>query len=340
MLSGSPRLYAYGRQALTAGLSGLPPGDVMCPAYVCDTAVDGIRAAGRRPRYFRVDSRLRTDWESMPESIGCAAFLLVHYFGFRSDLDSAAKFCADRGLVLIEDCAHAFLSRVAGLDVGTRGQLAVYSWRKFLPITRGGALVENGHMSGANGPSPIKCGRPASGWMEALRQAGKWGLFRSGSRGALTVLGGLLSDERPPLTSTSANPEPPDAFASNVLAAESSRLQLTAAVHRRNYRELSQRLRSSLRTGSRVRFLFDDPVDDTAPWCLPLLLPDMTSRDRLVERLLRRGIGAWTWPDLPQDVTPETWPSATDLAGRTLCLPVHRDVDDRRLDYVAQTIAG
>ena len=124
------------------------------------------------------------------------------------------------------------------------------------------------------------------------------------------------------------------------MAAEWPRMRTNAAAHTRNYSRLRQALSRRLPPGTPVRYLADDVGDATAPWCLPLFLADRDSRDRLLKRLLLRGIGAWTWPDLPGDVTPETWPSAVELAGRTLCLPVHRDVDDRHIDYMARVVAG
>jgi dTDP-4-amino-4,6-dideoxygalactose transaminase len=339
VLGGTPRLFAYGRQALAVGLSGLPPGDVLCPAYICDTAVDGIRAAGRRPRYYAVDRRLCPDWDSIPGSQGCAALLVVHYFGFRSDLEAAIRFCTDRGLILIEDCAHAFLSRIGGLDVGTRGALAIYSWRKFLPVARGGALVSRANNIGQD-RSETRHWKAATGCAEALRQAGKWGLFTSGSQEALRGLGGVLSDERSPGRSASATWEPPDTFAASILAAEWPRMPMIATAHRENFGKLRQAISRTLAPGAPVRCLLGDAGDATAPWCLPLLLPDREDRDRLLERLLLLGIGAWTWPDLPPDVTPESWPSVVALAGRTLCLPVHRDVDDRNIDCIARAVTG
>src|SRR5437867_1289218 len=47
------------------------------------------------------------------------------------------------GLALIEDCAHVLSGEVEGKSLGTIGDAAVFSWRKFLPIYDGAELVIN-----------------------------------------------------------------------------------------------------------------------------------------------------------------------------------------------------
>lgn len=325
--------FSYGRQALATGLRSLPPGDVLCPAYICDTVADAIRAAGRQPRYYRVTEDLEPDWPSMPGTAGAAAFLLVHYFGLRSDLDSAAAFAAEGKIALIEDCAHALLSSASGSDAGTRGQLAVYSWRKFLPVARGGALVTNAGIQ-TQRPDPEQAEDPSvfGGYGDAGRQLAKWALFRSGSMRALEALGAVLSDERPPHASIVAGRQSPDRHALRILSATAPELARAAHIHSANYAALHDRLASLP-----LRLL---PRPPEGPWCLPVFLETGAVRDAVLEALLRQGIGAWIWPELPPGVTVADWPEAVDLAGRTLCLPVHVDITAAAIDRMANTLSS
>jgi hypothetical protein len=57
-------------------------------------------------------------------------------------------------MVLIEDCAHVLCGESEGEPIGTIGDAAVFSWRKFLPLYDGADLV-------LNRPDRLQKGRPA-----------------------------------------------------------------------------------------------------------------------------------------------------------------------------------
>jgi dTDP-4-amino-4,6-dideoxygalactose transaminase len=74
------------------------------------------------------------------------AITIVHYAGFDSDSDSFAALAAERGLLLIEDAAHAMggWSR-SGRRLGTTGEIGCFSFfsNKNLATGEGGMLVTN-----------------------------------------------------------------------------------------------------------------------------------------------------------------------------------------------------
>lgn len=66
------------------------------------------------------------------------AVLLIHEFGFpHPEPGRWRKFCDERGIPLIEDCAYGWGSE----GVGTHGDVRVYSATKLLPVQFGGFLV-------------------------------------------------------------------------------------------------------------------------------------------------------------------------------------------------------
>lgn len=66
--------------------------------------------------------------------------LVYHQWGFPQDMDALQKFCREKKLFLIEDCAHAFESYQHGTRVGTIGDAAIFSFAKFFPSVVGGAV--------------------------------------------------------------------------------------------------------------------------------------------------------------------------------------------------------
>ncbi len=68
--------------------------------------------------------------------------LLTHYLGIaQPEVEAIAEQCRLHEVCLIEDCAHALFSEQDGQPVGQSGEYAIFSMRKSLPLSEGGALV-------------------------------------------------------------------------------------------------------------------------------------------------------------------------------------------------------
>jgi hypothetical protein len=135
-----------GRDALTLAASwlGLQSDDaVLLPAYVCEEVVKPFSKRTRVVLYdvrpdLSVDPNLLDDLLRSTPSIKVVLF--VNYFGFLQTNRAEIKaVCARRHVALIEDCAHSLLTAGSG----DTGDLAIYSFRKILPVTDGGGLRIN-----------------------------------------------------------------------------------------------------------------------------------------------------------------------------------------------------
>lgn len=71
---------------------------------------------------------------------GVKAALVYHQYGFPQDLDAIKNRCADRGIAIVEDCAHALEGLYKGRPLGTEGVAGVFSLSKFFPSQIGGAV--------------------------------------------------------------------------------------------------------------------------------------------------------------------------------------------------------
>jgi len=84
------------------------------------------------------------------------AILIIHEYGVpHPQLKELLAVAAERGIPVIEDCAHAFDSRVDGKPIGSFGTYAVYSQPKSLPVQCGGILVGANLDAIANQPDPV-----------------------------------------------------------------------------------------------------------------------------------------------------------------------------------------
>ena len=67
--------------------------------------------------------------------------LAAHYFGLPQPMAAMRAFCDERGISLIEDCAHAFFGVSDDRPVGSWGDVAIASLTKFFPVPEGGLLA-------------------------------------------------------------------------------------------------------------------------------------------------------------------------------------------------------
>jgi dTDP-4-amino-4,6-dideoxygalactose transaminase len=133
------------RDALALALThlGLGVGDtVLLPVYTCQEV---LRSFANRVNIAFYD--IGPDLCVQPDEIrrrlarsGAKMALIIDYFGFLQPHRRAIRdICDSRGVCLIEDCAHSLLTEGSG-EVG---HFAIYSFRKLLPLTDGGALKVN-----------------------------------------------------------------------------------------------------------------------------------------------------------------------------------------------------
>jgi CDP-4-dehydro-6-deoxyglucose reductase, E1 len=142
----------------------LVPGDeVIAPALGFSTTVAPLYQCGLVPVYVDVEmDTLNPSLDVFAEAIGerTRAVMAAHCLGNPLDAAGLAALCAERGLVLIEDCCDALGSTLGGRPVGTFGQAATYSFYPAHHITTG----EGGAVAVDN-----------ADWARALGSLREWG---------------------------------------------------------------------------------------------------------------------------------------------------------------------
>ena len=134
---------------LAALALNLGPGDeVIVPSYTFVTSASAFTLRGAKIVYADVDAtNLSLDFSQLEEHISSRtkAIVLVHYGGSSHNVDQVAKFCQEKGIFLVEDCAHAIGGFYRGKPLGTWGDLACFSFHgtKNISSGEGGCLVVN-----------------------------------------------------------------------------------------------------------------------------------------------------------------------------------------------------
>ncbi len=127
--------------------SGVGPGDevITTPMTFCAT-VNAIIHAGATPVLADVDpATFNIDPEQVRRKLSprTRAILPVHFAGRPCDMDALSAIAAERGLRLIEDCAHAIETQYHGRKAGTFGDFGCFSFyvTKSVVTGEGGMVV-------------------------------------------------------------------------------------------------------------------------------------------------------------------------------------------------------
>lgn len=131
---------ANGTDALELALRGarLPDGALVAiPALTASATAAAVVRAGFVPLVIDIEPRSMTiDPQRLREACwrrsnasapSVAAVVAVHLYGLPCDLDSLQEVAAEKGLVLIEDCAQSHGTSVRGRKTGTWGKTAAFS---------------------------------------------------------------------------------------------------------------------------------------------------------------------------------------------------------------------
>jgi dTDP-4-amino-4,6-dideoxygalactose transaminase len=148
---GFPHVFgaSSGRTAFQLALEalGLEKGkEIVFPVFTFPVIPMVAQLMGYRPVFCDVDP---VTCNSGPEHIEpkiserTGAVLATHLFGQPCPIEEIAEFTRSRGIRLLEDCAHACGVRVNGRQVGTFGDVGVFSFAegKNMPCFGGGAIA-------------------------------------------------------------------------------------------------------------------------------------------------------------------------------------------------------
>jgi L-glutamine:scyllo-inosose aminotransferase len=156
--------------ALALQAARLEPGaEVITTSYTFVGTATGILAVGGVPIFVDV---LPGTYCLDPDQVEAAAtgrtqaVVAVHLACAMADMDRLAALCEQRGLLLVEDCAHAHGARWRGRAAGSIGRLGAFSMQssKLLTAGEGGAVTTDDALAAQRLHSLVNCGRKEPGY--------------------------------------------------------------------------------------------------------------------------------------------------------------------------------
>lgn len=146
--TGSPFAKAHmnGSSALTSMYFALdlPAGsEVMVPSYTFVTACLALRFSNLVPVFIDIDPKTACfDLEDAKRKLTprTKAVVAMHSWGLPCEMDRIIEWCREKGLIPLEDAAHAHGATMQGKKIGTFGEMAIFSFQasKVMPCVEGG----------------------------------------------------------------------------------------------------------------------------------------------------------------------------------------------------------
>ncbi len=315
---------------------------VLAPDYHMGNEVRAMRAAGAQIVWYPVDRYFQIDLERLRRLCrqhGPSVLFVIHYAGWPQPMEALSRLCAEKDLVLVEDCALALFSEHGGRPVGSFGDYAIFCLYKTLPLPDGGLLVQNRRVFSRLLRMPL---RPSGRTFVAGRMA-ELTLERIRSRhpavgrrlaGAKAAIGGLLNAmrvERVPVGDTGFNVAHADLGMAAVSHAIAARCDANRIRQRR--RENFLALRHAFIEEAAVR---GDLPSGMCPLFFPLLVAHKHDAARA---LWRRGVMATElWNDGDDSVRGQDGEDARFLRRHVLELPIHQDITPGQIERMAGVV--
>ncbi len=301
--------------------------DVLCPTLTFVASANAIRYTGATPVFC--DSNGQHDLNIDPDDVlarmteRTKAILVVHYAGFPCDMARFAAIAENRGLALIEDCAHAVFSKYRGCFCGTIGDAGCYSFfsNKNITCGEGGAIVTRRDDLAEK--------------LRLLRSHGMTTLTMDRHKGHAFTYDVLLHGYNYRI----------DEIRAALLRAQLTKLD--AALDRR--RELFEQYAAALDgTGIVVPFaerIGSDDWGDTAVHIMPVLLPPDADRAAVMGGMRDAGIQTSIHYRPVHAMTAfagqaASLPRTEALTGRELTLPLFPTMDRPSVGTVVETLLG
>jgi hypothetical protein len=329
-------LFARGRFALYEGLRLLKKvrglRRLWLPALLCNPVLEAVAAAGVGTALYDIDEQLGPRLVALTPQPG-DGLLVVHYFGLLQNLQTLGTL---QRLPLVEDCAHLLPAAGSPGWPAARGDIAVFSLRKPLPVPAGGLLMMNDPELARALPV-----RPGLGVgdvrtlvkfilmiVERVAVAAGWNVLPFKDR--LPVV-----DARPLDDTVRPGDEYDRLQRASFLIPMILRYVDGESVvrwRREGYHRIAEH--AAVIPGVRV------PVPEAPPGSVPEALPIWVAEPARVARRLRDvGVEAMRWPGAEQIAIDErSYPGATAWLNHGLCLPLGLPITPGRLQWLVSAL--
>jgi dTDP-4-amino-4,6-dideoxygalactose transaminase len=268
------------------------------------------------------------------------ALLLTHYFGFAQQVAPVREFCDARGIVLIEDCAHAMFTSRRAPQLGVAGRYVIASPYKMFPCDEGGLLLAapDAHLPPTRAANLRREARVLAHMLQrhrAHRDARRHVAVDDLEAEIAHLASRPIEPGRQTRARFAGTSQMYDAAEEGqacprvaTLIAGLCNIEHIARRRRANYRRWSDAMQGL----PHCRPLFRDLPDDCVPYMFPLVIDRPQTHFYLLKKL---GVPIWRWDDMAQS----SCAVSQHYREHLLHLPCHQALSDQGLSWMTRAVA-
>jgi perosamine synthetase len=326
--------------------------EILMPAYHSRSMVEPVVWLSAVPVFYQVRLDTSADLDDLTTRITerTKVLVVINYFGFPQDLHRLRQLCDAKGILMLEDCAHAFMGEYDGKALGSFGDYAIASTMKLFPVYDGGCLVSSRHPIDAiklvSAGIVFECKTALNTLERAFAydrlpllkmicalpiwiKTQLWKFTRSRTKNSDSAIGPRASDG-----AFGFEPSWLDKRASSMsrFILNCSSIEQIAATRRLNY----QRLQTAWCDLPECRPLYTSLPPGVVPWVFPLLV----ERPEIVFPALKNAgvpvirFGEFLW----DDVNISNFENSVELSQRVMQFPCHQALRESEIAWMIEQV--
>ena len=304
---------------------------VLVPDYFCYETISDIESEYTIIEYYPIDESFEPKWDYLKEWCKNNSFdvmIFTHYFGkYIESISRAKEICKSMDAILIEDCAHVLMPTG---KMGTNGDFTILSPHKQLGVMDGAILYHNENAAKLLSQEVAERIDNVYSTMPQNHMSLVWNIKR-GIQKIVPVhrslkyfygvhYGGKKEEKTKVLRCS------PDSlvYLKNIQSVD---MKIYASKRRRNL-ELMNYIITKLYP--EVVPCLDSSIN--SPYMAAYSLKNVTSKEMVVNDMMKKGFILLFWPDLPHAIEEDAcYESVKDMSKEYLFLPIHQGLRHQEL---------
>ncbi len=331
--------FEYARQSIKLALSlygSYSDRTVLLPASLCPAVLQPFIDLNIKVYLYDLNEDFTVNEKSLFSLINKSVkfVYVIHYFGLIQDFTNLRKFCDEKGLVLIEDCALCGYN--TKLNIGQYGHFSAFSLWKFLPISNGALLRINSSLSDID---TSKLGKSSIYYFFKYYIKNKIKNFLNNFKFFNFYKNYNLSKKEDNTLKLAFEKKiiVKKIFFYNKMIFDSENIFSNCSIRQNYFKQLS-----NLCLKLKVNFISYN-IDKSVPYCFPLMCDDAYD---LQCYLIKFGVETEISVNVPLDNPKyilnynKKFPHINRLSNRILSIPIHQNISNKKFDNLLTIITN
>lgn len=117
---------------------------ILLPDIICKEILIPLKKLKIKYKFYELDNKLKPKWSELSKVKlkNISSILMIHYFGFPSDINKFRTFTKKNKIILIEDYCHGYDGYYKSKKLGTFGDISILSPKKLIKDLYSGGILK------------------------------------------------------------------------------------------------------------------------------------------------------------------------------------------------------